>query len=185
MRAKVIMRQRKAMTKAGLDALVAISPENFAYTTGFVVPSQPLMRWRHAMVVVRHDGETALVSVDMEENTVRGKAQGMDVRVWGEFTDNPMEILANLLADMDLESSKIGLEFDYLPAGDFEDLKGRLPKAQFAPAEQLFDRLRQLKTVEEVTLLRRLSRISDQAIGDSFRAVRAGLDRGSDYYDPS
>lgn len=33
MRAEVIMRQRKAMTKAGLDALVAISPENFAYTT--------------------------------------------------------------------------------------------------------------------------------------------------------
>ena len=51
MRAEVIMRQRKAMTKAGFDALVAISPENFAYTTGFVVPSQPLMRWRHTILL--------------------------------------------------------------------------------------------------------------------------------------
>ena len=52
MRDSVIARQREEMTAAGLDALVAISPENFAYTTGFVVPSQPLMRWRHNAAVV-------------------------------------------------------------------------------------------------------------------------------------
>lgn len=46
-----------------------------------------------------------------------------------------MEILANLLIDQGLAFSKIGLEFDYLPAGDFEDLKDRLPKAQFAQAD--------------------------------------------------
>ena len=44
MRAEVIMRQRKAMTKAGFDALVAISPENFAYTT-------VLTRWLVEMAV--------------------------------------------------------------------------------------------------------------------------------------
>ena len=38
MRQSVLKRQRDAMTEAGLDALVAISPENFAYTAGFVVP---------------------------------------------------------------------------------------------------------------------------------------------------
>lgn len=32
-----------------------------------------------------------------------------------------------------------------------------------------------MKTVGELELLRRLSRISDEAIGDSFRAVRAGM----------
>ncbi len=44
MRETVIQRQRAAMEANGLDALVAISPENFAYTTGFVLPSQPLRR---------------------------------------------------------------------------------------------------------------------------------------------
>ena len=52
MREDVIARQARAMRDAGLDAIVSISPENFAYVTGFLSPTQPLMRWRHAMAAV-------------------------------------------------------------------------------------------------------------------------------------
>ena len=175
MRTEIITRQRNVMLKNGLDALVAISPENFAYTVGFVVPSQPLMRWRHAMAVVTANGETVLVIVDMEETTVRERAPGTRFRVWGEFTDNPMQTLGDLLKELGLASSKIGIEFDYLPAGDFEDLKRRLPKALFLPAQGLYSQLRQLKTAQELELLRRLSHIADGAIGDAFRSVRSGM----------
>jgi Xaa-Pro aminopeptidase len=44
-----------------------------------------------------------------------------------------------------------------------------------AAAEGLYDRLRQLKTPEEIDLLRRLSRLADEAIAEAFRAVRAGM----------
>ncbi|MFQ5912089.1 MAG: M24 family metallopeptidase [Nitrospinota bacterium] len=175
MQKEVISRQRAAMAEAGVDALVAISPENFAYTAGFVVPSQPLMRWRHAMAVVTRDGREAIVSVDMEESTVRSRAGQVEVRVWGEFTDRPMAALAQLLKDQGLAEALIGIEMDYLPAGDFDHLKGLLPKARFAPAEQLYGRLRQLKTQGEIDLLRRLSRITDQAVGEALGAVGAGL----------
>ncbi len=175
MRKEVISRQREAMSEAGLDALVAISPENFAYTAGFVVPSQPLMRWRHAAAIVTRDGREAIVSVDMEESTVRNKAAGVEVRVWGEFTDRPMAVLADLLKDLGVSEAAIGTEMDYLPAGDFEHLKGLLPKARLSPAEKIYDRLRQLKTPEEIDLLRRLSRITDQAVGEALGSVRAGM----------
>ena len=79
------------MAETGFDALVASSPENFTYTTGFVVPSQQLMRWRHAMAIVTRDGHEAMVIVDMEESTVRSRARDVDIRVWGEFTDEPKE----------------------------------------------------------------------------------------------
>jgi Xaa-Pro aminopeptidase len=174
MRAEVIARQTKAMKEAGLDALVAISPENFAYGAGFVVPSQPLMRWRHAICAVNRDGRTGVVCVDMEETTVRGRLPGQDIRVWGEFTDRPMDSLAQLLRDLGAAEGRIGIEFAYLPAGDHEQLKALLPKARLEPADALFDRLRQIKTADEIALLRRLSRISDSAIADSFRAVKAG-----------
>ena len=163
------------MTKAGLDALVAISPENFGYTTGFVVPSQPLMRWRHAMALVTRDGRTALVTVDMEATTVRARAGDTEVRVWGEFTDRPMAALAQLLGDWDLAGARVGLEMDYLPAGDFEHLRSLVPKARFEAVEGLYARLRQRKTPGEIEILRKLSRIADQAIGDAFRAVRPGM----------
>jgi len=49
---EIVTRLVKAMVASGLDALVVVSPENFAYISGFVVPSQSLMRWRHAAYVV-------------------------------------------------------------------------------------------------------------------------------------
>ena len=74
MRQDVIDRQVRAMKAAGLDAIVSCSPENFAYVTGFLSPTQPLMRWRHALALVTADGTAALVVVDMEASTIRAKA---------------------------------------------------------------------------------------------------------------
>ena len=174
MREEIVKRQRGVMNAKGWDALVAISPENFAYTTGFVVPSQAILRWRHAMTVIKSDGESGIVAVDMEESTVRNKAPGEEIRIWGEFTDCAMETLADLLSDMGLAEGSIGLERDYLPVGDYSRLQKRLPKAKFTGAEAEFARMRQIKTEAEIDLLRRLSRISDKAITEAFCAVSEG-----------
>jgi Xaa-Pro dipeptidase len=174
MRIDIIEKQRAAMEADGLDALIALSPENFAYGAGFVVPSQPLMRWRHAGLVVTAGGATGVLSVDMEETTIRGRLPDADIRIWGEFTDDPMEVLADLLVDLGVAEARIGIEKAYLSAGDFERLCARLPKARFVAADALFDTLRQIKTPEEIALLRRLSRISDTAITAAFDAVGPG-----------
>ncbi|HEX4988866.1 MAG TPA: aminopeptidase P family N-terminal domain-containing protein, partial [Candidatus Binatia bacterium] len=52
---EIISRLRKRVVQAGLDAIIAISPENVTYVSGFVVPSQSLMRWRHAICIVTAD----------------------------------------------------------------------------------------------------------------------------------
>src|SRR3974390_3241264 len=98
MREDVIARLVCAMREAELDAVVAISPENFAYVTGFVSPTQPLMRWRHAMAIVTADGQTSLVTVDMEYSTICAKATpGTEIAVWREFQFDAMAVLADVL----------------------------------------------------------------------------------------
>ena len=168
-------RIRSAMAGRDLDAIVVVSPENFAYAAGFVVPSQPLLRWRHAMLVIPSDGDAGVVAVDMEESTVRARLPSADVRVWGEFSDDPMTVLARLLSDRGLAGGRIGIEMDYLPAGDFARLRERVPRARFEAAERLLARLRQVKTRGELDLLRRLSRISDRAILEAYRSVDTGM----------
>lgn len=163
-----------AMRRKGLDALVTVSPENFAYVNGFVVPSQPLMRWRHALSVIGADGSRAIVAVDMEESTVRSKAPEVDLNIWGEFTDQPMQILGQLLSEMGLAKSKIALELDYLSASDFRSLSTHLPDAQFSAGDELLARQRQIKTSAEIIKLRRLSLIADQSIADALKQVSAG-----------
>jgi hypothetical protein len=63
----------------------------------------------------------------MEATTARSKAPGVEVRVWGEFTERPMSVLAALLRDLGLADGRIGLEMDYLPARAFEELRVELP----------------------------------------------------------
>ncbi len=174
MRDDVVRRQAAAMRVAGLDAMVSCSPENFAYATGFVVPSQPLIRHRHAMAIVQASGAVALFGVDMEATTIARRAEGVPTRIWAEFSDDAMLVLADQLRELCLGRARIGMEMDYLPAGDFLRLQAALPEARFERCEQILARLRQIKTPEEQALLRRLSRIADQAITDAIGAVRAG-----------
>jgi Xaa-Pro dipeptidase len=172
-RKEIVDRQVQAMRAVGLDAMISCSPENFAYLTGFVVPSQPLIRHRHAMVIVTADGRTAIFGVDMEATTIKRREPDTPARIWAEFTDSAMLVLADQLKELGLESARIGIEMDYLPAGDFARLSQALPKATFEPAEVILARLRQTKTKDEIELLRRLSRIADRSITDALGAVKA------------
>lgn len=174
MRDDVIDRLVEQITADGLDALVCMSPENVAYTAGFVIPSQSLMRWRHAMTVICADGRTAIVCIDMEETTVRRSAGDTELRVWREFVDNPMDVLAGLLRDWQLDSARIGFELSFVPAADLTRLEQAVPAARFEAADALLTRARQVKSASELALLERLARISDTAIGASFAAVKAG-----------
>jgi Xaa-Pro aminopeptidase len=79
-----------------------------------------------------------------------------------------------VLSELGLTHSKIAIETDYLPAKDMACLQSLLPLAKFSPAGDLFAQLREIKTDEEISLLRRLARIADQSITDALRVVKAG-----------
>ncbi|MEW6436367.1 MAG: Xaa-Pro peptidase family protein [Pseudomonadota bacterium] len=174
MRTEIVAKQVKAMAEHGLDAIICSSPENFAYTTGFVVPSQPLIRHRHAMTIVTADGGVAVFGVDMEASTIKRHLPDVTSRIWAEFSDDPMSVLADQLCGLGLAQARVGLDMDYLPAGDFIRLKEAMPGARFVHTEQILARLRQIKTVDEIALLRKLSRIADQAITNALAVVDAG-----------
>jgi Xaa-Pro dipeptidase len=174
MRTEIVRRQVAALRKQGLDAMISCSPENFAYATGFVVPTQSMLRHRHAMVIITADERAEVFGVDMEATTIARRLPNTNLRIWAEFSDDAMKVLAEQLRDLGLANGRIGIEMDYLPAGDFARLQKYLPQTKFEACEQILAKLRQIKTLEEIALLRRLSRIADKAITDSLAAVRAG-----------
>jgi Xaa-Pro aminopeptidase len=163
-----------ALEEEDLDAIIAMSPENFAYVTGFIVPSQPVLRWRHAAAVITRDGRRALFTVDMEASTVKDLEPEEDVRVWEEFEEDAMPVLAELLGDLGLGSARIGLETDYLPIRDMERLEKLVPDVRWEPCYPIFNRLRMIKTPRELELMRKLARITDRSIKEALESVRAG-----------
>jgi ectoine hydrolase len=174
MRKEIVSKLQDLMERMKLSAVVTSSPENFSYLTGFVVPTQQLIRHRHAMAIVTKEGAESLFGVDMEASTIAGKAPDTPLTVWREFHDDPMAVLAAALSAVGLRKGAIGIEMDYLPAGDFVRLQALMPDARFVGAEKQIARLRQIKMPGEVELIHRLSRIADQAIFDSLAAVKAG-----------
>lgn len=161
-----------ATHNAWLYAVIAISPEKFAYLSGFVVPSQPLIRHCHAAAIGTASGGTAVFGVDMETSTIRQGLPDLPSAIWAEFSDDAITVLAGQLKG--LGGRRIVIEMDYLPAGDFLRLTASLPKVRFEPVEGLLARLRKIKTPSEIALLRRLSRIADQAITDALASAKAG-----------
>src|SRR6187397_1907571 len=116
---EIINRLKSRIAEEGLDAIVAMSPENVTYVSGFVVPSQSLMRWRHAACVVAASGGITMVAIDMEATTVKAHAGIDDLRIYREFSDDPMDKLAETLRDLDLAKGNLAIEMEYLPAKDF------------------------------------------------------------------
>jgi Xaa-Pro dipeptidase len=137
MRREIVEREIIAVREAGLDAIVSCSPENFAYVTGFMSPTQPLMRWRHAMALVTVEGAAALAVVDMEASTIRAKVgAAAEIAVWREFRFEAMPVLAGVLRRHGLAAARIGIELDYLPAADFAVLEKLMPQAKFVFPEK-------------------------------------------------
>jgi Xaa-Pro dipeptidase len=171
----IISRLRSRIVENGLDAIIAVSPENVTYVTGFVVPSQSLMRWRHALCILTADGRICMVAIDMEATTVRAHTGIDDLRIYREFSEDPMEKLGEALKDLKLDRGKIGIEMEFLPAKDFATLQKVIPNVRWVAADAIFNRARQVKTAKELELLRSLSRLTDKAIGDTLRAARIGM----------
>jgi Xaa-Pro aminopeptidase len=86
-----------------------------------------------------------------------------------------MESLADVLRDIGLENGRVAVEMEFLPAKDFATLQRCLPKIQWSAADGIFNKARQIKTPSELTLLRGLSKLTDQAIGTALRSARVGM----------
>jgi Xaa-Pro dipeptidase len=171
---EIIARLKKRIVQAGLDAIVAVSPENVTYVSGFVVPSQSLMRWRHAAAILTADGRISMVVIDMEATTVKAHAGIDDLRIYREFSDDPMNKLADALKDLKLDRSKVGMELEFLPAKDFQTLQKNLPSVTWVAADPIFNKARQIKTPTELALLRALSKLTDKGLGDALRSAKVG-----------
>ena len=172
---EIIKRLKARIAAEGLDAIVAMSPENVTYVSGFVVPSQALMRWRHAACIVTADGRISMVAIDMEATTVKANAGIDDLRIYREFSDNPMDKLAEAVKDLRLDRGKVAIEMEFLPAKDFATLQKNLPNVHWLAADAIFNRARQIKTPSELALLRALSKLTDKAIGTALRSAKIGM----------
>jgi Xaa-Pro dipeptidase len=172
----VTKRQRDAMAKFELDALVAFSKENVCYGAEYMVPSQALgLRSRQFAVAANADGDTAMLLTTNERPEAESRSSIHKFYSYDEFTMDPMVSLAGILEDLGVAKGRIGLELDALTADRWEALQRAMPNGKFVPATNAFDEARKVKSPREQALLRKAAGVADLAQLEAHKVIREGM----------
>ena len=159
---------------AGVDAIVAMSPENFAFVSGAFVSTVESIRPRQAFAVLPREGKPFAVFCSIETATMRDESWIDDLVEYTEFVDHPAEKLAGALKARGFDRGKIGIDLAYLPQASFARLQHKLPDVDFVDTTETIASVRAIKTPEEVAQLEFAARGTHQAVLDAMAASDLG-----------
>jgi len=158
----------------GLDAVIAMSPENFTYASGAYVLTVSAIRPRQAYAVLPAAKDAFIVVCKIEEGLTRSESWIKDIRTYIEFAENPIDsLVANLKAE-GLDSGTIGIDLDYLPVSSYQRLSEALPKVKFVNTTETVSKIRAIKSPSEVEILETTTKQTHRAILDAMAASQLG-----------
>jgi Xaa-Pro dipeptidase len=163
-----------ASAQSGIDALVAVSPENVRYGAGVEIATQRIIRDRLALMFLPMTGAPSLLVCNIEESYCRETSWVSDIRTYLEHTTSPIALLAQVVKEAGLQRGRIGIELTYLSAAYWDELKAALPNVRFVASEPTFASARMIKGAAEIALLARASRSTEQALLATYLCVRKG-----------
>lgn len=190
------------MAELQLDAVIATTPENVTYMSGFWALPQWIRRGPQAYVVwlAPGKGEAEIITSTATLDLVADQQIWVErVRRYGAFhvdghsddaTDPVSQRLLELqeahdhgdalsalvagITDAGLGRARIGIDEIGLMPGQLEALRERLPGASLVPAAGLFRNVRAVKTPEEIARLARVAEIAERSIKAALGIAREG-----------
>jgi len=175
-----VARLNALMDEAGLDALVLRSGQNFTYLSGVVYPGT-LQRHmdltdstRPVMLVWPRNGKPVIVANKVAAGLAERDSWVERVVLYEAYVDSPWEKLIEVLNAAGFATGKVGFEKDYFSAAHWEAIRQGAPKMQMVECTGLMDRVRWIKTSDEVALIRRAADLLDDAYLEVFRRIKPG-----------
>jgi Xaa-Pro dipeptidase len=167
---------RKLMEEKEVECVVATSRDNVYYASGSDIMTINLIK-RLAATFIPLDGDPVFGVHANEEVTARESTWINDLRVYegGEWEPlKPIEFIAETLKEKGFTNRKIGLELMDIPGMSYDHLKKLLPKASFQDAQPIFDKLRSVKSPEEIKQLSEANLATTKAITIAYQIAREG-----------
>jgi len=155
-----ITRLRTRMRQAGVDVALFDEIEAMTWLSGF---GNSENRWR--CVGVPLEGEPFFLIRMLDASPCRQRSWITDVPTFRDWED-PMPVLAAVLAKRGMQGAKIGLDFGSycMPLARFARLREVLVDATFVDIGNVIWELRLTKSPTEISLLRRAADVADQAM---------------------
>ncbi len=173
---------RGQMKQQGFDAVIATSYASFYYLSG--APIHPF--GRPMAVIVASDADPIIVEPYIERSHTRLQSWIEDIRIYWDYNPTPatinpqpplksmVDILAHAIAELGLQTARIGIEDALLPLAHYRAFQGALPNAELIEASDLIERLRLVKSSEEIALIRAADEIADHGQELALELIRPG-----------
>ena len=165
---------RELIKTANLDAIVLMSPENFAYGSGLNIFTVEMIRSRQAFVIIPRTGAPEMVLCSIEVTFARNEGWTDSIQPYTEFQDSPIEVLADRLSALGLSSGRIGIDGDYLPLSSYQQLIKRLPRLELVNTTGQVASVRAVKTVEEVEFVEASTKATHAAVLHAMEQSKLG-----------
>ncbi|MFH1758796.1 MAG: Xaa-Pro peptidase family protein [Pseudomonadota bacterium] len=192
----------QVMGKNGLDALIATTPENVAYLTGFWILTSLRHRARQVYAVLTRKELTAdlIIGRGLVDHALQGGTWVRQYYSYGEFFYGPenaggmdqestnlfqtlnslpkhphaIAALLQCLRDHGLIKGRIGVDqgSDTIFLG--QKLEKEIAGLETLPAYDLFREIRLIKTTEEIRRIQKATRVAESALSEAISAIRQG-----------
>lgn len=163
---------RRRMVERGIDAMMVTTPHNICYLTGF---DSVGYYYFHAMVfpVV---GEPFAVPRLLENSGVQAYTWIEESRPYRDYED-PMDVLANALAEFGLLDKRIGYERScwFFTAVQQERLFAKCPNTKFFDQSGIVEEGRLIKSEYEIEMMRKAARTTEAGLRAGIDAVKIGV----------
>lgn len=194
-----IERAKKIIEEHEIDALIASSPENIFYTSGF--PTYQSARNRgifracvrsggeYAFTVVPREGEPTFICVSGASGLVDKYVKIKDVRYYatGMYVERPpnaqvkifaqtaFDCLIKLLEEKEKSKATLAIEKGLISASVYEKLRIKLPQATLMDAGEVFTELRKIKSEKEIEKMKVATSVNEAAIMAAIDKIHEGV----------
>jgi len=164
-----------SMAQAKLDALLIFSQESMYWLTGYETFGFCFFQ----CLVVKADGSTHLLTRVADLRQAHATSTIENIVLWRDYEGaNPALDLRNLLNNLGLLGCRIGVEYNAhgLNGADCRRLDEQLTSfGKITDISGLIDRLRLVKSAEEIAMIRKAASLSDDIFAAALPKIAAGV----------
>lgn len=169
-----LAKARRTMQEEGIDCIITTSHDNTYYSTGSSILTRIHLR-RLAAAFFPLDGDPVFGVHANEEMATRSTSWIKDIRTYAGGEWEPLksiDFVADVLREKGLEQARIGMELLDFPSLCLDHLRRLLPSAEFVDIEHIFNKMRAVKSAEELELLSVGNMATAKAITIAFEMAR-------------
>jgi Xaa-Pro aminopeptidase len=173
-------RLNEAMDREGLAAIIARSGQNFTYLSGVTYPGTLARHLditdspRGILLLWPRQGEPIIVLNKIAGGVTERDSWVRRLEFYESYEESPYHRLAQVLQDIGLANSRIGLEKNYVSAAHWNEFQLLLPNATLVDCVAMMDWVRWVKTPQEIALLKQGADLLDDAYLEVFPTIRPG-----------